>query len=230
MGKSAPPKRNVIVIGATGAVGTSVLQRLQNMPEVARVTALVRRPLDAANTKVTSHVVDVLDSASYARYLQGHDAAICTLGVGQPSKVSHEEFRRIDHDAVLGFAKACHAAGIGHFELLGSVAADAASRSFYLRSKGELREAIAGLGFPRFSAFQPSMLITRTNRYGLGQGVLLTLWPLLSPLLMGGLAKYRGITVERLGTAMADNLLTQEIGAEILHWREIVTLAKSLTT
>ena len=66
--------------------------------------------------------------------------AICTLGVGQPSKMSKEEFLKIDKQAVLDFAVSCKNNGIKHFQLLASVSINANSSSFYLRSKGELVE------------------------------------------------------------------------------------------
>jgi uncharacterized protein YbjT (DUF2867 family) len=219
----------VITMGSSGAVGSNVLATLQAMPQVSTITALVRKTLqDGAPDKLTQHIVDVLLPASYAQHVKNHDAAICTLGVGQPTKTPRDEFRAIDFDAVLAFAAACRAAGIKHFELLGSVAANPKSGNFYLKSKGELREAITALGFQRFSIFQPSMLITRTNRYDATQGLMLATWPMLSHLLIGGLDKYRSITVENLGRAMAHNLTRNILGTEqrteILHWREIQPL------
>lgn len=210
---------NVILMGATGAVGSHVLTTLAAMPQVTRVTCLARRRLDGKlPAKVDWHVVDVLVPASCAAHLPGHQAAICTLGVGEPSKVPREEFTRVDHDAVLAFARACKEAGVGHFELLGSVAANPASSNFYLKSKGALRQQIAAVGFRRFTTFQPSMLLTPANRYGLSQAILLKVWPVVSPLLFGPLRKYRGIRVEALGAAMARHVLTAGEGSEILHW------------
>jgi uncharacterized protein YbjT (DUF2867 family) len=125
---------------------------------------------------------------------------------------------------VLDFAKACRAADGQHFELLGSVAADAASRTFYLKTKGELRNAIAALNFARFSTFQPSMILTPTNRYGLNQAITLAVWPVISHLLVGPLQKYRGIRVEALGAAIARNTTTVGQGAEVLHYQQIISL------
>lgn len=212
---------NVIFLGATGAVGGEALRALEDMPEIAKITVLARRPSEGPRHAKTSwHMVDVLADASYAYLLPAHDIAICTLGVGQPSKVSREEFRKVDFEAVLAFATACKAAGVEHFELLGAVASNAASGNFYLKSKGDLRDAISALGFRRFSAFQPSMLLTKTNRYGVMQGITLAIWPLLNPLLIGPLRKYRGIKVETLGRSMARNLISKGSGTEILHWPE----------
>jgi uncharacterized protein YbjT (DUF2867 family) len=215
----------VVTLGSSGAVGSNVLATLHAMPEVSTVTALVRKPLqDTASGKLNEWITDVLTPASYAQHLKNHDAAICTLGVGQPTKTPRDEFKKIDFDTVLAFATACKQAGIQHFELLGSVAASPKSGNFYLKSKGELREAIAALGFSRFSIFQPSMLLTRTNRYDAMQGIMLATWPAISKLLVGGLDKYRGITVENLGRAMAHNLTRKSEGAEILHWRDFQPL------
>jgi uncharacterized protein YbjT (DUF2867 family) len=216
---------NIVMLGATGAVGSEALKSLLAMPQIARVTAITRRSLDLAHPKLHVQVADVFSPSSYASVLNGHDGAICTFGVGQPSKVPPAEFLRVDKDAVMAFASACKMADVKHFELLGSVAADPASRSFYLKSKGDLREAIAALKFARFSCFQPSMLITPDNRYDWVQGIMLAVWPVLSPLLIGPLQKYRGIAVAELGRAMARNLLSPGSAVEILHWPAIKTLA-----
>lgn len=217
----------VVMLGASGAVGSAALAELLAMPEIAQVTALVRRPLDGVSSpKLAVDSVDVTKPASYAALLAGHDVALCTFGVGQPTKVSKVEFTAIDYDAVLDFAKACRAAGVQQFTLLGSVAADPRSRSFYLRSKGLLREAIAGLGFARFSCFQPSVLITPRNRYGLSQAVVLALWPGLSRLMLGPARRYRGIRVEDLGKAMARHLAKPGAGNAVLHWDDFQALLR----
>ena len=216
---------NVVVLGASGAVGSAAIETLSNLEGVQKITALVRRPLEQpVSPKLNVQIVNVTEPQSYVPYLRGHDAAICIFGAGQPSKVSHEEFKAIDYDAVLAFAKACHTAGVQHFELLGSIMADPAARSFYLKSKGRLREAIAGLNFERFSCFQPSMILTPTNRYGPSQAALLAVWPVISALLVGPASLYRGIRVQELGAAMANNLFAEGRGVEVLHWRDFKSL------
>ena len=218
---------SVVMIGATGAVGGHVARTLVEMPDVERVTLLGRRPVEGISPdKTVQAEIDIFDPGSYGPHLDGHDAAICTLGVGQPSKMSREEFVRIDKVAVLAFAESCKAAGVRHFELLGSVGTNPDSRSFYLRTKGELEEGLKSLEFDRLSLFRPSMILTPTNRYGFTQRVALAVWPRLNPLLAGGLRKYRGLAVDRLGQAIALNLRGSRTGVEILHWEAIDTLAR----
>ena len=98
-------------------------------------------------------VITVSDPSTYQSYLQGHTTAICTLGVGEPSKMSKEEFVKIDKLAVLDFARECKKAGVKHFELLASVDINSKSMSFYLRTKGELVEELKALHFERLSSY-----------------------------------------------------------------------------
>lgn len=216
---------SVVMIGATGAVGGETVSILLKNPLMERLTLLGRRPLaDISHDSVLQHKIDIFKPNSYQEHLPGHRTAICTLGVGQPSKISKDDFVKIDKIAVLDFAAACKNAGVRHFELLASVGANAQSKSFYLRTKGELIEGLKELGFERLSIFQPSMILTPINRYGLSQAITLRLWPLLTPLLLGGLRCYRGISVELLGRAIALNLQRNKNGVEMLVWDDFMEL------
>ncbi len=222
-------KISVVMLGATGAVGGQALAALVAMPEVERVTVLTRRPLTGSASKVAAHVVDVFDPESYRHLLAGHQAAVCTFGVGEPTSVSKAELVRVDKDAVLAFATACKAAGVRHFELLSAVLANAKSPSHYLRTKGELGEALAALGFERLSIFHPSMIMTPTNRYGWSQGLTLAVWPTFSNIMVGRTRRFRGIPIATLGRAMAVNLVTPGARVEALHWDEFNALAARST-
>ncbi|MEM6989992.1 MAG: NAD(P)H-binding protein [Myxococcota bacterium] len=222
---SAEEPRRVVMMGSTGAVGGHAAAGLAGLPEVARLTLLGRRPTEGvAGDGVEQHTVDALDPPTYAAHLEGHDAAVCTLGVGEPSKVDRDTFVRIDKQAVLDFARGCREAGVRHFELLSSVGTDAQSRSFYLRCKGELEDGLRALNFDRLSLFHPSMILTPHNRYGWTQGLTLRVWPWLNPLLMGPLRKFRGVPVATLGLSMAYNVALPGTGEEVLHWDDFARI------
>ena len=218
---------SLVMIGATGAVGNQVAAKLMGVRSVEKLTLLGRRPLAGGSADfLHQHSVDLFDSSSYRTFLPGHRVAICTLGVGQPSKVSREEFVKVDKVTVLEFASACKAAGVEHFQLLSSVDANAKSKSFYLRTKGELEDGLKELAFERLSLFHPSMILTPQNRYGLSQGLMLHVWPHLNFVLAGSLRKYRGIEVDALGRAIALNALKPGPAFEVLCWDEITALSK----
>jgi uncharacterized protein YbjT (DUF2867 family) len=220
--------RQVVILGATGAVGGAVVRSLLAHQPAVPLTLLGRRTVGAHDAPgITQYAIDVFQPASYRSLIDGHQSAVCTLGVGEPSKASPEEFVRVDRDAVLAFAAACREQGVRHFELLGSVGANAQSRQFYLRTKGELEEGLRALSFDRLSLFRPSMIVTPTNRYGLSQAVTLAVWPWLGPLLQGPARKLRGVPLERLGAAMANNLFTAGQGTEVLYWDDFERLTRA---
>ncbi len=207
------------MLGASGAVGTEALKVLLPNKNIKQLTLLGRNPIpNIKEDFVKQHKIDISDTNYYDQFLPNHSAAICTLGVGQPTKMSKEEFVKIDKTAVLDFAKACKANSVKHFELLASVGINPKSKSHYLRTKGELVEELKALNFERLSIFKPSMILTPTNRYGIAQGITLKVWPLLKYLFVGSAKKYRGIKVNVLGEAMAKNVFNEGEGYEELHW------------
>lgn len=212
---------SVVMIGATGAVGGVVLSHLLASDQVGRVTVLGRRAVDAGHEKLVQHIVDLADVRSYAALVGGHDVAICTLGVGQPTRVARADFLAVDQAMPLAFATACRMAGVGRFVSLGSIGASARSPSFFLRAKGELEDRLIGLGFTGLSLFRPSMILTPENRYGVSQAVTLAVWPRLAPVLIGPLRKYRGIALADLGAAIAATALMPVRGVERLTWEKI---------
>lgn len=219
--------QSIVMMGASGAVGTEVLKTLLPVSTITQLTLLGRKPIENIEADfIKQHKIDIADISSYEESLAGHTAAICTLGVGQPSKMSKEDFVKIDKTAVLDFAKACKKAGVKHFELLASVGTSASSSSFYLRTKGELVEELKALNFERLSIFQPSMILTPTNRYGLAQAITLKVWPVLQALFIRNLRKYRGIKVNDLGQAIAKNLFKPGKGFEILEWDQFQSIIK----
>jgi len=216
-----------VMIGATGAVGGEAAKVLSEMPQIERLTLLGRRENEnLKGSSITQHVIDLFDPSSYQELLTGHDIAICTLGVGQPSKMSKEDFVRIDRDVVLIFASSCKKEGIQHFELLSSVGVNSKSSSFFLRTKGELENGLRELNFNRLSLFHPSMILTPENRYGLSQKLTLMTWPFVSKLFVGNLRKFRGIPVDILGASIAKNTTAEKSGVEILEWSDFNKLGK----
>lgn len=197
-----------IVIGGTGAVGSSLVRELLASSLCEQVTAVVRQDLpedkfEDPDCKLRVSVVnmDHLGTEAIAP-ARGCSVAFSTMGIGQPSKVSKDQFWKVDVEYNLAFARACKLVGVSHFSLLSSVGANVNSHFHYLHVKGAVEERLGELGFPRVSLFRPGLLVTREIRYGLKDRVTQTLYPLFSPILS---SKYREIKVEDLGRAMRIN-------------------------
>jgi len=125
-------KKSIVMLGASGAVGGQALKELLWDENIDKITILGRREIpDLSTKKVAQHMINIFDPITYEDTIRGIDIAICTLGVGEPSKVSKEDFIKIDKTAVLDFAKICKEKGVKHFELLSSVGISSTSKSFF---------------------------------------------------------------------------------------------------
>ena len=218
-----------IVLGASGAVGSALVRELLVSPACKEVLMLNRRPVDnwqnaRGKAKLTEHVIDLQQiEAETLRLAQGCTVAFCTFGAGQPTKLSKDEFWKIDVEYPAAFARACKQAGVEHISLLSSIGADLLSQSHYLRVKGEAEKAMITPGFARTSLFRPSLLFTNEPRYGWIDKFSQFAFPLFSWVLPSAMHE---IHVDDLGRAMkvnAEKLVDKNI--EVLRYDDFIALA-----
>jgi uncharacterized protein YbjT (DUF2867 family) len=160
---TAATTRAVALAGATGLVGRAILEGLLADRSVTTVHALGRRQPGIAHPKLTSHVVEFAALAA----LPPVDEIYLALGTTIKVAGSQAAFRAVDFDANLAVARAAVAAGARRAGLVSAMGADAKSRVFYNRVKGELEEALAQLPFDGLVIARPSLLTG--EREALGQ-------------------------------------------------------------
>lgn len=163
MPASLRPARTALLAGATGLVGREILQGLLADDGVSAVHVLTRRPLPLRHPRLAVQVVDFAALPA----LPPVDEAYLALGTTIRVAGSQPAFRAVDFDANLAVAVAAQVAGARRLGLVSAMGADAHSRVFYSRVKGELEEALAGLGFEGLVFARPSLLLG--DREALGQ-------------------------------------------------------------
>jgi uncharacterized protein YbjT (DUF2867 family) len=146
-------------------VGADILKGLLADETVVAVHSLGRRALAIAHPKLTAHVVDF----AALPVLPPADEVYLALGTTIKIAGSQSAFRAVDYDANLAVAKAALAAGAGKAGLVSAMGANAHSKVFYSRVKGELEDALAQMPFAGLVIARPSMLVG--NRAALGQPI-----------------------------------------------------------
>ncbi len=193
--------RIALVAGATGLVGGLLLNLLLGESDYARVYALTRRPLGKEHPKLANRTVTFQKLADQLKGLTAHDA-FCALGTTIADAGSQEAFRAVDVDAVLYFARAARAARVTRFVVVSSVGASSSSKKFYLRTKGEMEEAVSDLGFTSVDILQPSLLLGPRKSVRPLEITGRIFAPLLNPMLTGAREAYRAIPAEIVARAM----------------------------
>jgi uncharacterized protein YbjT (DUF2867 family) len=166
MSAAPSPPRTALLAGATGLVGHALLERLLVDPACGRVTVLARKapPDRHADPKLDWRQVD------FSRLpvpFPAVDDVYIALGTTIRAAGSEAAFRRVDFDAVVDVARAAHAAGATRLGVVSALGADAGSRVFYNRVKGETEAALAALGYETLVIARPSLLTG--DRTALGQ-------------------------------------------------------------
>ena len=216
-----------LLAGASGFVGTHVLDALLDAPQVTRVFAVTRRPLGREHSRLANRIVqfDQLE-----RQLAGLkcQVAFCCLGarLAERGGTDQRAVRRVDYDYTLSFARAAKAAGAARFVVVSAAGADVAAKGAYLRTKGELEQALSGLGFGALEILQPAMVLgwpREMRAIDLARRVAM---PLVNPFLVGERMVQRGIPVASVAAAMLGTLRAGRRGTQRHTYEGIVALAR----
>lgn len=216
-------QRTALIAGATGLIGSSCLRALLDSLEYRQVIALVRRSSLPKHPRLVECVVD-FEKLS-ALEIAPVDDVFCTLGTTIKKAGSQAAFRTVDFEYPLVLAQWGADKGARQFLVVSSVGANAASSNFYLRTKGEMENAVETLGFTAVQIFRPSILMGARPERRLGEAVGIQAARLLEFALAGSLRKYRPIEASTVAVAMVAAAKLAEPGVHIYHYDQIKSLA-----
>jgi uncharacterized protein YbjT (DUF2867 family) len=200
-------------------VGRAVLARLtaDKTSAYAAIHTLGRRapelPAGAPSARLVSHVSESLLDAQ----VPPADDMFIALGTTISVAGSQAAFRAVDLDAVLALARAARAAGVRRLGVVSAMGADAKSKVFYNRVKGEMELAVSALGFDTVVIARPSLLDGERDALGQptrrGEQFALKVMRLLKPLIP---RNYQAISDAQVAKALVKAVLAGRPGVQIL--------------
>lgn len=212
------PKRSALLLGATGLTGNLLLRLLLEDPKYDTVYAYVRREIDIRHPKLEQRITDwdTLNSAVPAQDV------FCCLGTTIRKAGSQEAFKKVDLEYPRKVASLQKAAGSRHFLLISAIGANARSRIFYSRTKGEVEAAITALEYASYSIFQPSLILGDRKERRWAEKISMFLFPLIAPLLIGSWRKYRPIPAHVLAQSMQLAAHVNREGVQVYRYDEMM--------
>jgi uncharacterized protein YbjT (DUF2867 family) len=161
---------SIALLGATGLVGRHCLDLLSRDAAFERIVVIARRsPGEAMAPRVEAHVVDMDKLAEHPELFRV-DQVICALGTTiRTVGGSQERFREVDFGIPLTAARTALREGARHFLLVSAIGAEASSRIFYSKVKGELEDALRTIGFRSVTIVRPSLLLGAREEFRLGE-------------------------------------------------------------
>lgn len=216
--------KKAIIAGASGLIGNHLLQIFLNENEYDEVLILVRKELPIQHKKLKQLVVDYTRLKEYTELMKG-DTIFCCLGTTKQKTPNETEYRKIDHDYPLQLAEIAQRNNIGQYHLVSVALADASSKAFYPKVKGETEDDIIKVGLPSLHIYRPMLLTGNRKETRIIESIAKAIFKVLTPLLVGSLKKYRNIAAETVAKTMYKQSLKHESGVFIYRSNKIQELS-----
>ncbi|HSU28845.1 MAG TPA: NAD(P)H-binding protein [Chitinophagaceae bacterium] len=221
------PGKTATLIGATGMIGNYLREMLWKSEQFDIIRLIVRRPVEKKDLKEEIKLVDFSNTESFKLAIEGTDTLFCCIGTtNKKVKGDNTLYHAIDHDIPANAARYCKETGCGKFIIITSVGANAKSRNFYLRLKGEVEDAIKANGPASIHVFQPGMLLGKREEKRRGEKFMQGLTRFLSGALFGSLRKYRSIQGKTVAKAMLNAAKKEDNGFFVYTYDQIKKLAE----
>lgn len=215
--------KTAVMIGATGLVGSELLSQLLNDSRFSKVISFGRKKTGRTHAKLEEHVINFDAPQSWATLVKG-DVAFSALGTTIKQAGSQEAQRKVDYQYQLEFAQAAATNGVPTYVLCSAASANAESRIFYSRIKGELDRDVQKLGFQCIRIMRPSLLGGNRQNPRFGEKVGSVMLAAVNAL---GLArKNREIPGAVVATAMINSAFDAATGTRIFTLDEVFAEAE----
>jgi len=192
-------KKKAIVIGATGMVGTQLIQLLLQNKSYSEVISFVRRPGGITHPKLTEQIINFDQPETWSNLVTG-DVLFSTLGTTIAQAKTKDAQYKVDFTYQFNVAEIAAGNGVTNYVLISSAGANPNSKTFYMSMKGQLDEAVQALPFDYISIIRPGQLEGERNEKRFGEKVGLTVMHGLNKL--GLFKRYQPIKATNVAKSM----------------------------
>lgn len=190
-----------LIAGATGLVGSYLLEKLLESEDYERVISVVRHPSGKSHKKLREKLVSFPELHNL-ELKSNIDDAFCCLGTTMKKAKSRRKFMKVDLDFPIKFAELATKYGGQRMFIVSSLGANKKSPFFYNRVKGKLESELEKLSFKSLFIFRPSLILGDRKEKRLGEDVAKGLNTFLKPLKGNVFKHYKGIQAEDIAKAM----------------------------
>ncbi|MAV42595.1 MAG: segregation protein B [Flavobacteriaceae bacterium] len=214
--------KQVTLFGATGLIGSYLLELLLKDSDIHLINVVGRNPFHLQHDKINNIVIDFEDVSSISNSITGSEAVFVSIGTTM-SKVNGDKikYKSVDFDIIFNIANACKQKNINQFIYVSSLGANANSSNFYLRLKGEIDEAVAKLNLNSTSVFRPSVLLGKRNEFRPGEKIMQFVMPLLDFMIP---SNSKAIKAEDVAKSMLNTTKNYKTGLHIYQHSQIIDL------
>ena len=162
--------KKATILGATGLIGSHLLDLLKNDESFTEIKILVRRQIDINHPKIKIAVIDFDDKMAFQSAIVPNSVIFCAVGTTSTKvKGNKDLYRKVDYDIPINAAKFGLAKDCQQFIIISSLGANAKSSNFYTKLKGEVEERLMELNYTTLHILRPSLLLGERKEFRFGE-------------------------------------------------------------
>jgi uncharacterized protein YbjT (DUF2867 family) len=193
--------KSALLFGASGLVGSHVLNQLINNNNYSKIKLFVRSSIKISDPKIEIIQTDFNNLENHREDIKGDDCFFC-IGTTKKNSPDKNEYKRVELEVPKQIAKIAKSNLVNSFVFISSGYADPKSSGDYLKFKGEVEEELKRLNFPKLGIMRPSFLLGDRKENRIGEKIGIFVFKLLSPIFLGPLKKMKPIHSATVAKAM----------------------------
>lgn len=227
--------KTAVVIGATGLVGQTLTEKLALEGGWGLVLAIHRASVTWKNPKVRSLLFDYKNWDDLELQIKSFGGTskldfFCCLGTTISKAKSKENFRLVDYEYVIKFARLATACKASQLFIISSVGVGSNYSSFYLQVKSEMEADVKKI-YPGYLHFmRPGLLLGHRNEFRFGERLAVILAPLYSWFFVGDLSKYKPIAASIVAWSMVLIAGRKAKASEIVYGPDMLKITQRSRT
>ena len=221
-------EQTAVVVGATGLIGSQVVEELLNDNDFGIVRTLTRRPMKIIHPKLQQQIVNFNDLNDYSEKFGEGDVIFCCIGTTN-KKVNGDNtaYEKIDFGIPVNAAEIGISKNFKKYLVVSAIGANENSSNFYLQLKGKTENALKEFSFSNLSIFRPGQLLGKRNEYRRGEKKLQAATKFMSRFLFGSLKKYHSINAKDVAKAMVKESKQNNTGVRYFEYTQMMNLSRN---
>lgn len=212
-------KKKALLAGATGLVGKHLLKQLLENPDYEQIIVVSRRPIDHKHPKLNVLICN-FDQLENLTLVPGIDECFCALGTTQ-KKSGKKGLKKVDFDYVVKLTSLCKKNSIDKFLIVSSQGANQKSMFFYMRTKGQMEQAVLTSEIKTIYIVRPSLISGKRDEFRLSESIGAAIYSLFDWMMVGPLKKIKAISAEKIANCMIQKAKNPQTGNFIIESDQI---------
>ena len=214
--------KTALLFGATGLVGSHLLNLLIINNNYSKIKVFVRSSIELNDPKIDIIQTDFNNLKNHREDIKGDDCFFC-IGTTKKNSPDKNEYKRVELEVPKQVGQIAKSNLVNSFVFVSSGYADPKSSGDYLKFKGLVEEELKRLNFSKLGIMRPSFLLGNRQEKRVGEKIGIFVFKLLSPLFLGPLKKMKPIHSVTVAKAMI-RTANEKLEKKVFESNEIAEL------